>query len=143
MFLDFKAPSFECIYSYRKYAVVSAGWVPFCQLTDPCHISSVPSAQVLLAEQQSLLVKANLLSPLEQEKSALLHNSTEPLLKALLSTASRRLLNATFTKAIVWKIKLWFYSNRCHTKSEKINVYQYINFIKLHKGDIFLQIQEN
>lgn len=35
-----------------------------------------------LAEwEQSLLVKANLLSPLEQEKSALLHNSVQPLLK--------------------------------------------------------------
>lgn len=51
------------------------GLVPICQLTDPCHISLVPSAQVLLAEEQSLLVKANLFSPLEQEKSALLHNN--------------------------------------------------------------------
>lgn len=77
--------------------------VPICGLTDPCHISSVPPAQVLLAEQQSLLVKMNLLSPLEQEKSAFLHNSMYPLLepRCLLQAVP----NTAVPKDIIWQIK--------------------------------------
>lgn len=81
----------------------------FCRLTDPCHISSVPEAQVLL---QSLMVKANLLSPLEQEKSALLHNSVSPLLNPhfLLHTLTKTnyFVNETFLSFQVEELEKCF-----------------------------------
>lgn len=66
--------------------VISEMCCAFCRFRSPFVSPQIPvtlaeSLQRRFFRQQSLSVKANLLSPLEQEKSALLHNRMQPLLK--------------------------------------------------------------